>query len=725
MAQDSFHRVNNALNTLSRSLAGYSIDRETGQVSQIGGAGSTDDDESRHSDEGSEGSAYEDPPALFTRGWDLTTKRWYPEISNVDLRSALNRLKELETFFSSEPYSIDLYIKIAGAYVELGYPDLAAGAAYKALTLVDEVLDDSGEYHEEAFESLKLSIAYEPLMRRMSVLHPYPEMFSRFVPYDKEERHLREDVGIDIHPQDDEVLVWARDIYSQAAYGPCLLSLFVSSPPEQDESPSSYDRETSLALTGSLFSVSKHVTQSLKGDIGFLRSAYEFVQRGLHAHPEDDDLLATRDAINKKVATHFKSLGRPYKPNTIHVEEFPEVTIVRRELYPWNKHEPNRISELDFLNKEMSKVAPKLEVRATDLPVLSVGTKSKAPSETTKQLGVFAKEDIAPGEIILTETSLLTANNRLHDSLCDACGADLPDLTVSNPTPDQVAAAAKVVTCPECNISVFCTPKCLDLAQKSYHPALCDKDAEAIAKDVPPAEAADALYAHLLLRTLAMAETQAAHPLDLSEVKFIWGDYHNLPVEEYWDPHHEYVTTDRFPKTLPFSFSANILMPLHMMEKMGVNVFESLQYDFWVLNTLYAKFRGTASARLSGLGGRPLRGPEVSAVHPMWCLANHSCDPNVSWEWGGSINFWARKERVQWKAGKGKTKQARTTAAGIKKGEEVLNHYCDIDLPLKERREWASGSLGGLCMCERCVWEEAQEKESARQRSASRRRKKK
>ncbi|KAK5279703.1 hypothetical protein LTR16_007460, partial [Cryomyces antarcticus] len=254
---------------------------------------------------------------LFTRGWDLTTKRWYPEISNVDLRSALNRLKELETFFSSEPYSIDLYIKIAGAYVELGYPDLAAGAAYKALTLVDEVLDDSGEYHEEAFESLKLSIAYEPLMRRMSVLHPYPEMFSRFVPYDKEERHLREEGGIDIHPQDDEVLVWARDIYSQAAYGPCLLSLFVSSPPEQDESPSSYDRETSLALTGSLFSVSKHVTQSLKGDIGFLR-------RGLHAHPEDDDLLATRDAINKKVATHFKSLGRPYKPNTIHVEEFPE-----------------------------------------------------------------------------------------------------------------------------------------------------------------------------------------------------------------------------------------------------------------------------------------------------------------------------------------------------------------------------------------------------------------
>lgn len=33
-------------------------------------------------------------------------------------------------------------------------------------------------------------------------------------------------------------------------------------------------------------------------------------------------------------------------------------------------------------------------------------------------------------------------------------------------------------------------------------------------------------------------------------------------------------------------------------------------------------------------------------------------------------------------------------AGGIKKGEEILNHYCDIDLKVKDRREWAQGSLG-------------------------------
>jgi hypothetical protein len=39
---------------------------------------------------------------------------------------------------------------------------------------------------------------------------------------------------------------------------------------------------------------------------------------------------------------------------------------------------------------------------------------------------------------------------------------------------------------------------------------------------------------------------------------------------------------------------------------------------------------------------------------------------------------------------------------GIKKGEEILNHYCDVDLPVQQRREWARGSLGGWCMCKRC-----------------------
>ena len=87
-------------------------------------------------------------------------------------------------------------------------------------------------------------------------------------------------------------------------------------------------------------------------------------------------------------------------------------------------------------------------------------------------------------------------------------------------------------------------------------------------------------------------------------------------------------------------------------------------------------------------------------MHPMWCLANHSCDPNVTWEWAGSIEFKVREERAQWEG-----KEGRTNEAGIRKDQEVLNHYTDVRLPVQGRRDWAYGALGGNCMCERCVWE--------------------
>jgi hypothetical protein len=76
----------------------------------------------------------------------------------------------------------------------------------------------------------------------------------------------------------------------------------------------------------------------------------------------------------------------------------------------------------------------------------------------------------------------------------------------------------------------------------------------------------------------------------------------------------------------------------------------------------------------------------------------------VRWEWGGEITFRARTEaeRAVWK---GEGAPVRRSGEGIKADEEILNHYCDIGLDVKERREWARGALGGLCQCERCVWE--------------------
>jgi hypothetical protein len=203
-----------------------------------------------------------------------------------------------------------------------------------------------------------------------------------------------------------------------------------------------------------------------------------------------------------------------------------------------------------------------------------------ADNTFVKQLGIFAKEDISPGEEILTEKSPLTGISRLHDFYCDCCS-----ILLSSASNDQETAT---ISCEECEEVFFCSEECHDIAQDKYHPSLCGVVTE---EKVKPSEVADVLYTRLLVRAMGLAETQDVHPLDLKEVRYIWGDYHGLNLAEKCT-----LDSDPFasvPQTLAFSFEANILRPLHILEKMDVNIYEqSHRYDTWIFNTLYAKFRG-------------------------------------------------------------------------------------------------------------------------------------
>ena len=51
------------------------------------------------------------------------------------------------------PYSIKRRLELTETFQDFGYPDLAAGEAYIALLLVDEVLGLSGEFEDEALEA--------------------------------------------------------------------------------------------------------------------------------------------------------------------------------------------------------------------------------------------------------------------------------------------------------------------------------------------------------------------------------------------------------------------------------------------------------------------------------------------------------------------------------------------------------------------------------------------
>ncbi|KAL2074815.1 hypothetical protein VTL71DRAFT_8594 [Oculimacula yallundae] len=540
----------------------------------------------------------------------------------------LQRRQDITNALLDLPYDLIAYLERAEVHTELGYPDLAAGDSYRALLLCDECANEGFEYHDEALEALRSrSSDGIPLVLRE------PGTANVDLSGGVE--------GLSFKEQDDHKTSQLTRIASIHCYRSLSISLLLC---------------------------------------GCLKSAYDFCARGLGVAPEDEDLLQAKEYIENMAK-------RRLKVEEVDINELPDQGLVRREVYPWNDHEPNRFSQdtIDFLNAQLAETAPNVEVRVTELPTLleSMGNTidNTGSLPTNKQLGLFAKTDIRPGDTILNEFSLLAANNRLKESLCDACSLELPPLTPNS----------KVVGCPECDDIMFCDENCLSRAQEEYHPAVCDKDIDTIAKDPDPREKPYALYLLLLSRALAMSETQEVHPLELKEVKYIWGDFlpssanavplsPNAPPPPVW--------------TLPFSFEYNIAGPLHVLEKMDIDIFTTLAtYDLWILNTLYSKFRGTASARVNKRNGHP----EVAAVHPLWCLANHDCDPNVQWEWEGCMRLWCRDKRIGGSPG------------GIKEGEEILNHYCDIDLKVQERREWAQGSLGGWCMCERCRTEAAGE----------------
>ncbi|KAI2470426.1 hypothetical protein F4781DRAFT_421346 [Annulohypoxylon bovei var. microspora] len=547
------------------------------------------------------------------------------EEGDTRVESLLRQRQSLTDGLLASPYDLVLYIKRALVYADLAYPDLAAGDAYKALLLADEVRDESFEYHDQALHALA-AYSRGPLL---------------------------------------DVLDYGS------------LSGTQSRLPELDGGAKD------IAALASLASVRCYQILSLSLLLcGCLKSACNFCERGLAIAPNNQELLNSRGYI-QTVA------GRRTRKSVFSINDLPDWGMVRREIYPWNTYEPDRFSDesLKFLNNQLTKMASKCTIQVAQLPIL-LGCPSHTDGydiiPTCNQLGVFAKEDIAPGEDVLVEYTLVTANNRLKESVCDACSGELPPL----------GSESTAVNCPDCYDTVFCDQYCFEQAQELYHPAVCEKDVDSIAKDPDAKEADESLHLLLLARVLAMAAHQEINPLDVNQIKYIWGDFVSSKTNEI----------DLSPKagpppdwTLPFSFAYNIEAPLHILEKMDIDIYATLaNYDVWVFNTLYSKFRGTASARINPRDGRP----DVAAVHPFWCLANHDCDPNVGWRWGGRMVLKARETRILGNA-----------PGGIKAGEEILNHYCDVDLPVQQRREWARGSLGGWCMCRRCR-EEASKSEN-------------
>ena len=317
-----------------------------------------------------------------------------------------------------KPYDCDPYIRRAACYEKLGYPDLAAGDAYRALLLTDEVLDESGEWHELAVEALESTVkkadwslndGAESGLSTNGVVTGIGHTGGK-------QHEERSDMAVD-GKEDDP---W----YQVVAEG--------------------YARRSYEMLARTL------------ADCGDLKAAYDFTERGLKVFPSHGVFTKLQEQILHK---HCQSRLQKdpgwdlsdFNPRT----DLSENGIVRREIYPWNRHESDRFSEdsMSLLNVKIRKVASKCEVRAVELPILNTQAFDKEGQKpaTVTQMGVFASEDISPNETVLLEPSVLTSSTRLFDPLCDACSSALPMVHPDHPLP----------SCPDCADIVFCSEACL------------------------------------------------------------------------------------------------------------------------------------------------------------------------------------------------------------------------------------------------------------------------
>lgn len=403
----------------------------------------------------------------------------------------------------------------------------------------------------------------------------------------------------------------------------------------------------------------------------------------------------------------------------------------RREMYPWSAHELSRNSPdaVGEINTYLSTISETIEAKVTALPAFNHN--GLATEEVSLQLGLFAKQDLLPGQLVLNEKSLLTAIRPFEDAICDACGQELDGIPFE---------AIRQCDGDDCDVT-FCSEDCKTRAVKEYHQPLTeDMDSEEDTEEddtqsatgeteSDPAQDENQasvespsthraffcgnqdltligrptntttpewdLYFLLLTRAIAMSLTQNIHPLELIETKYLWGDFH--PPSNTTSPH-----LDTHPHTLPFSVTHNLQYTLDFFATLSLTCPSATPYsphwlktfDFWILQTLFAKFRGVANATQSTFDGRP----EIASVHAGWSLANHSCAPNVKWAPKGVRQLIVRTAEER-------TWDADAKWDGIGKGEEVVSHYTDVRLPVEERRERLRMVLGGQCRCERCLTE--------------------
>jgi len=134
----------------------------------------------------------------------------------------------------------------------------------------------------------------------------------------------------------------------------------------------------------------------------------------------------------------------------------------------------------------------------------------------------------------------------------------------------------------------------------------------------------------------------------------------------------------------------SIIRPNKILLQLGVDIFQDLRYDTWVLQNIWIRL-ATNQHVDRAKDGRP-----ITAVNSLYSFLNHSCEPNARW----------RNAQVE----NGATAHDSTTiyvwtTRSIKQGEEIYIDYNAVShIRDKSKRQQSLGAWfpNGACECTRC-----------------------
>lgn len=615
------------------------------------------------------------------------------------------------------PYHAVAYANRACIYSRLGYPDLAAGDAYRAVMLMEYVravldgLEEDTDEEQAPGDSEKLTgvrLEQEQAEKVTSTT---------------------EDAEGDGSDEEGEPVSIFTHI-AQAAFSTIshFLKLNNSLPVDAPDVPRA---ELSAFVTKLDLLASFYLINSLRQTSSLL-DAYEFCESTLkrygpdapNTQPTSDSAAATGTGPGEDLQitpATFTSLRTTIMAEmNIKLEKAVEAQdkigdiapeksrtilssgIARRECYPWNSYEPDRFSDetLRVLNANMKECAEralgpgniKCEAKVVDLPNLNIA----GEATMSKHLGIFAAQDIYEGEVFFEEVVTISGSpypgRRI---LCDYCSEKLNSENIHTCPNCPTSATSKVCADGETPLyPAYCSPTCVTLASLSHHPTLChhEDDLSWIYDDIVSSPNPMSMYSTLVIKILATALHRKQHPLTLNETRHLYG-----------------APPPSRGLTMRWDFVSCVVRPIWILTQgLGVDIYACPSwFDTWVINTIMAKVMGTCSGRFEPtltLSQECDVRPDVVNIHPTWSLVNHDCEPNTGWKPEGKGRFWGLHPRG--------VEQPRRDMVVIKKGEEVKSCYTDRKLSVKVRREWARDMLGGDCICSRCVREEEMARES-------------